>query len=78
MVLGSKRGTQNQAIGKSKGGWTTKTLALTDALGNLIRFCLLPGNRYDTIGVTSLIEGIHFGGIIADKVFDVRKGLLRK
>ena len=35
---GRKRGTQNQAIGKSRGGWTTKILALTDALGNLVRF----------------------------------------
>jgi len=43
---------------------------LTDALGNLVRFCLLPGNRYDTIGVACLIEGISFGGIIADKAFD--------
>jgi len=77
-VLGSKRGTQNQAIGKSKGGWTTKILALTDALGNLVHFRLLPGNRYDTIGVAPLIEGIHFGGIIADKAFDVREGLLRE
>jgi len=30
---------------------TTKILALTDALGNLVRFDLLPGHRYDTIGV---------------------------
>jgi len=70
MGLGRKRGTQNQAIGRSKGGWTTKILALTDALGNLVRFRLLPGNRYDTIGVASLIEGIYFGGMIADKAFD--------
>lgn len=27
---------------------TTKIQALTDALGNLVRFVLLPGNRYDT------------------------------
>jgi len=31
----------------------------------------LPGNRYDTIGIASLIEDIHFNGIIADKAFDV-------
>ena len=36
---------------------TTKIVALTDALGNLVRFELLPGNRYDTIGVAPLIEG---------------------
>ena len=27
---------------------TTKILALTDALGNLVRFVLLPGHRFDT------------------------------
>jgi transposase len=45
-------------------------LALTDALGNLVRFVLLPGQRYDTIGVAPLIKGIEFDGLIADKAFD--------
>src|SRR3984957_4641477 len=67
---GRKRGTQNQAIGRSKGGMTTKILALTDALGNLVRFVLLPGHRFDTVGVAPLIDGIAFGGLIADKAFD--------
>ncbi len=49
---------------------TTKILALTDALGNLVRFELLPGNRYDTIGVAPLIEGIEFDALLADKAFD--------
>ncbi len=49
---------------------TTKILALTDALGNLVRFVLLPGQRYDTIGVAPLIKGTEFGGLIADKAFD--------
>jgi len=49
---------------------TTKILALTDALGNLVKFHLMPGNRYDTIGVASLIEGIEFGALLADKAFD--------
>jgi transposase len=49
---------------------TTKILALTDALGNLVRFELLPGNRYDTVGVEPLIEGIEFGALLADKAFD--------
>src|SRR6476620_906025 len=67
---GCKRGTQSQAIGRSKGGMTTKILALTDALGNLVRFVLLPGQRFDTVGVAPLIEGIEFGALIADKAFD--------
>lgn len=49
---------------------TTKILALTDALGNLVRFRLMPGNRFDSIGVAPLIEGIGFGALIADKAFD--------
>ncbi len=49
---------------------TTKILALTDALGNLVRFNLLPGQRFDTAGVAPLIKDIEFGGLIADKAFD--------
>src|SRR5450432_969503 len=67
---GRKRGTQNQAIGRSKGGMTTKILVLTDALGNLVRFVLLPGQRFDTVGVPPLIEGLAFDALIADKAFD--------
>ncbi len=49
---------------------TTKILALTDALGNLVRFVLLPGQRHDTVGVSPLIKDIAFDGLIADKAFD--------
>jgi transposase len=49
---------------------TTKILALTDALGNLVRFRLMPGNRFDSIGVAPLIEGVEFGALLADKAFD--------
>ena len=49
---------------------TTKILVLTDALGNLVRFVLLPGQRFDTIGVPPLLDGVAFGALIADKAFD--------
>lgn len=49
---------------------TTEILALTDALGNLVRFVLLPGQRFDTVGVPPLIEGVSFDTLIADKAFD--------
>ena len=39
---------------------TTKILALTDALGNLVRFVLLPGQRFDTVGVAPLIDGLAY------------------
>jgi hypothetical protein len=31
---------------------------------------LLPGQRFDTVGVPPLIDGIAFGALIADKAFD--------
>ena len=49
---------------------TTKIVALTDALGNLVRFVLLPGQRFDTVGVAPLIDGVSLGVLIADKAFD--------
>jgi transposase len=48
---------------------TTKILALADALGNLVRFTLLPGHRFDTVGVAPLIDGVEFDALIADKAF---------
>jgi transposase len=49
---------------------TTKILVLTDALGNLVRFVLLPGQRFDTVGVPPLLDGVAFDALIADTAFD--------
>ena len=35
-----------------------------------MRFVLLPGHRFDTVGVAPLIKDLEFGGLIADKAFD--------
>jgi transposase len=45
-------------------------MALVDALGNLIRFVLLPGQRHDSIGVEPLITDLDFAALIGDKAFD--------
>jgi transposase len=45
-------------------------MALVDALGNLVRFILLPGQRHDSIGVEPLITGLDFEALIGDKAFD--------
>jgi transposase len=39
-------------------------------LGNLVRFLLLPGHRFDTVGVAPLIDNLEFDALIADKAFD--------
>jgi transposase len=45
-------------------------VALVDALGNLVRFLLLPGQAHDLKGVASLIKGVSFDALLADKAFD--------
>jgi hypothetical protein len=40
-------------------GGVREIVAMVDALGNLVRFVLLPGQRQDSVGVEPLIEGSH-------------------
>ena len=46
-------------------------MALVDALGNLVRFVLLPGQRHDSVGVVPLIQDLDFAALLADKAFDI-------
>ena len=68
---GAKGGTQHQTIGRSRGGLNTKIVGMVDALGNLFRFLLLPGQAHDIKGVAPLIRDVPFGALLADKAFDV-------
>ena len=43
---------------------------MVDALGNLIDFVLLPGQRHDWIGVDPLLDGAEFEALIADRAYD--------
>jgi hypothetical protein len=47
---------QNQPAGKSRGGMTTKILALADGLGSLVRFAPVPGQRGEITGAEKSIE----------------------
>jgi transposase len=49
---------------------TTKIVALVDALGNLVRFVLLPGQTHDLVGVKPLIQDVEFDMFLGDKAFD--------
>ena len=46
---------------------TTKILAPTDGLGNLVRFRLILGKRHDSVEVSPMINGVAFDGLIANK-----------
>ena len=49
---------------------TTKILALTDAIGNLIDFRLMPGQAHDLMKTRELLDGVCCQNLLADKAFD--------
>jgi len=49
---------------------TTRIMALTDALGKLIDFRLLPGQAHDLRGTAALTCGLSCGKLPADRAFD--------
>jgi transposase len=56
-------------------------LALTDALGNLVDFCLMPGQAHDLRETDTLIRGLSAGHLLADKALDadwLRNDLLER
>lgn len=63
-----KNGNQaRQALGRSRGGFSTKIHVTTDALGYPLRLALTPGQRHDIIKAHDLIVDLDFERIIADR-----------
>ena len=56
--------------GRSRGGLTTKMVALVDAWGRLLRFSLLAGHRHESLAVRDLLSDLTFGALLADGGFD--------
>jgi transposase len=70
-AAGYKKNSQNvEGLGRSKGGFTTKVHAKVDALGNVLKIIITPGQRNDCTQAKNLMEG-HIGEYtIADKGYD--------
>lgn len=63
-------GEQDQELGRSKGGFSSKLHACCDALGNPLRFFVTAGQRSDYIKALDLIEGKCMKVLIADRGYD--------
>src|SRR4249919_4246942 len=59
-----------QAIGRSRGGLTTKIHALVDALGNPVNLMLTPGQDHDLACAQPLLENADPGALLGDKAYD--------
>jgi transposase len=63
-------GQAEQALGRSKGGFSTKIHVCVDALGNPLRFILTGGQRHDITQAEALVADLDFERLIADKGYD--------
>jgi transposase len=69
-VPAQKKVGDDQAIGRSRGGLSTKIHALVDALDNVVGFFLTGGQAHDLVGADHLLPEMEAGTLIADKAFD--------
>ena len=59
-----------QAIGRSRGGLTSKIMALTDVNGRICRFSVVPGNAAKGRALPDLMAGVQTREVIGDKAYD--------
>ena len=62
----------NQALGRSRGGFTSKIHAVVDALGNLPAFTVTAGQYSEYPQASNLLIQYHNTTILADKGYDSR------
>jgi transposase len=67
---------EDHAIGRSRGGLSTKIHALVDALGKPLAFLLTPGQAHDLVGADALLPQMAADRLIADRAFDADKRVL--
>lgn len=62
-----------QALGRSRGGFSTKLHVLVNGLGMPVEFKLTPGQAADITEAEALLDGYNFDAAIGDKGFDSKK-----
>src|SRR5271165_7485610 len=67
---GEKRGSEDQAIGRSRGGLSTKIHLAVRGLGCPVRFTLTPGQAGDAPQAAPLIESLPAKFVMADTAYD--------
>src|SRR5262249_60608333 len=65
-----QKGGPDEALGRSRGGLTTKIHLLADALGRPLRFLLTGGQVHDSCAAETMLDGVKGGAVLADKAYD--------
>jgi transposase len=63
----------SQALGRSRGGFSTKLHVVVNGLGLPVEFRLTPGQAADVTQAESLLQGHDFTAALADKGYDSKK-----
>lgn len=66
----AKKGACEQALGRSRGGLTSKWHIAVDTLGRPVRFILTGGNACDSKLAIPLLTDLDAGHVLADKAYD--------
>ena len=69
-ALNTNGGQACQALGRSRGGFSTKIHVAIDGLGNPLRFRLSAGQRHDITCAGALVDGYNSEYVIADTSYD--------
>ncbi|ATC26656.1 IS5-like element IS298 family transposase [Caulobacter vibrioides] len=69
-AAGAKKGSEDQAIGRSRGGLSTKIHMAVRGLGCPVRFSLTAGQKGDAPQAAALIEGLPAKVVMADTAYD--------
>jgi len=65
-----KKPEDDEAIGLSRGGLSTKIHALVDTYGRPIKFLLTAGQAHDLNGADAFLPGLQASFLLADRTFD--------
>src|SRR6266403_6197063 len=63
----------SQALGRSRGGFSTKLHVVVNGLGLPVEFRLTPGQAADITQAEALLQGYDFTAALADKGYDSKK-----
>ncbi len=69
-AAGARKSSEDQALGRSRGGFSTKIHVQVDALGNPLDFLLSAGQVSDVSQAPALLAGVSATYAILDKAYD--------
>jgi len=72
---GARKHHGQQALGRSRGGFSTKIHLATNEVGESIRFILTAGERDDSTQADNLVADLEFAALLGDKAYDCDKFL---